>query len=174
MTIRPKKIPVVPVSDRPIIFNAIDRATLFSLGGCELLIQRAKMASVHCCHTNYWTKLPKFVHRKYASLVNIDVGTLLQIAHKKTRQNHEKNIQKKIYFRPTDPNFFTIWNRNHRYFLGLMIIKNGPNAIYRMQFIAFTLSSSAKSTLNVLGLVAGQRWPCMDCRAFVASSTDGY
>jgi hypothetical protein len=34
----------------------------------------------------------------------------------KNRQNHEKNIQKKIYFRPTDPNFFTIWNRNRRYF----------------------------------------------------------
>jgi hypothetical protein len=31
-------------------------------------------------------------------------------------KNHEKNIQKKNYFRPTDPNFFTIWNRNHRYF----------------------------------------------------------
>jgi hypothetical protein len=27
-------------------FNAIDRATLFSPGGCGLLIQRAKMASV--------------------------------------------------------------------------------------------------------------------------------
>jgi hypothetical protein len=49
----PKKIPVVPLPDRPIIFcrayyffNAIDRATLFSPGGCGLLIQRAKMASV--------------------------------------------------------------------------------------------------------------------------------
>ena len=31
-------------------------------------------------------------------------------------KNHEKNIQKKNYFRPTDPNFFTIWNRNHKYF----------------------------------------------------------
>jgi hypothetical protein len=49
-----------------------------------------------CCHTNYWTKWPKFVHRKYASLVNIDVGTLLQIAQQKKCQNHEKNIQKKI------------------------------------------------------------------------------
>jgi hypothetical protein len=57
-------------------FNAIDLATLFSLGCCRLLTQRAKMAL--CCHTNYWTKLPKFVHRKYTSLVNIDVGTLLQ------------------------------------------------------------------------------------------------
>ena len=51
---RPKKIPVVPVS-RPtlffsanpiIFFNTIDRATLFSPGGCGLLVQRAKMASV--------------------------------------------------------------------------------------------------------------------------------
>ena len=30
------------------------------------------------------TKLPKFVHGKYASLVNIDVGTLLKIAQQKT------------------------------------------------------------------------------------------
>jgi hypothetical protein len=50
---RRKKIPVVPVPDRPyfflstlLFFNAIDRATLFSPGGCGLLIQRAKMASV--------------------------------------------------------------------------------------------------------------------------------
>ena len=67
----------------------------------RLLIQRAKMAS------NYWTKLPKFVHRKYASLVYIDVGTLLQIAQQKTRKNHKKiYIQKKNYFRPTDPGIF--------------------------------------------------------------------
>ena len=69
-----------------------------------------------CCHTNYWTKLPKFVHRKYASLVNIDVGTLLQIAQQKTAKTMKKIFKKKIYFQPTDPNFFTIWNRNHRYF----------------------------------------------------------
>jgi hypothetical protein len=68
-----------------------------------------------CCQTNYWTKLPKFVHRKYASLVNIDVGTLLQIAQQKTTKTM-KIFKKIIYFRPTDPNFFTIWNRNHRYF----------------------------------------------------------
>jgi hypothetical protein len=41
-------------------------------------------------------------------LLNIDVGTLLQIAQQKKRQNHGKNIGKKIYFQPTDPNFFTI------------------------------------------------------------------
>jgi hypothetical protein len=43
-----------------------------------------------CCHTNYWTKLPKFVHRKYASLVNIDVGTLLQITQQKTAKTMKK------------------------------------------------------------------------------------
>jgi hypothetical protein len=68
-----------------------------------------------CCHTNYWTKLPKFVHRNYASLVNIDVGTLLQIAQQKPPKPWKK-YSKKIYFQPTDPNFFTIWNWNHRYF----------------------------------------------------------
>ena len=31
-----------------------------------------------------------------ASLVNIDVRTLLQIAQPKKRQNHERNIQKKF------------------------------------------------------------------------------
>jgi hypothetical protein len=31
-------------------------------------------------------------------------------------KNHEKNIQKKNYFRPTDPNFLAIWNRNHIFF----------------------------------------------------------
>ena len=36
-----------------------------------------------CYHTNYWTKLPKLIHRKYASLVDIDVGTLLKIAQQK-------------------------------------------------------------------------------------------
>jgi hypothetical protein len=48
-----KKIPVVPVPDRPyfslptlLFFSTIDRTTLFSPGGCGLLIQRAEMASV--------------------------------------------------------------------------------------------------------------------------------
>jgi hypothetical protein len=41
--------------------------------------------------------LPKFVHRKYTSLVNIDVGTVLKITQqKKTHQNHEKKYLKKI------------------------------------------------------------------------------
>jgi hypothetical protein len=80
-----------------------------------------------CCHTNYWTKLPKFVHRKYASLVNIDVGTLLKIAQQKTAKTMKKIFKKKIYFRPTYstsyPIFFTIWNRNHRYFLLLAYLE---------------------------------------------------
>jgi hypothetical protein len=63
-----------------------------------------------CCHTNYWTKLPKFVHRKYASLVNIDVGTVLQIAQQKPPKPWKK-------YSISDPNFFTIWNRNHGYFI---------------------------------------------------------
>jgi hypothetical protein len=49
-----------------------------------------------CCHTNYWTKLPKFVHWKYASLVNIDVGTLLQIAQQKNAKTMKKILKKKI------------------------------------------------------------------------------
>jgi hypothetical protein len=46
------------------------------------------------------------VHRKYASLVNIDVGTLLQIAQAKNRQNHEKNIQKKYFISDLPTLFF--------------------------------------------------------------------
>ena len=49
-----------------------------------------------CCHTNYLTKLPKFVHRKYATLVNIDVGTLLQIAQQKTAKTMKKIFKKKF------------------------------------------------------------------------------
>jgi hypothetical protein len=40
----------------------------------------------------------------------------------------KKNIQKQNYFRPTDPNFFGIWNRNHRYFffyLSTLVKHNG-------------------------------------------------
>jgi hypothetical protein len=94
-----KKIPVVPVSRstlffsaHPIIFvNTIDRATLFSPG------TRTACQNGVCCHNNYWTRLPKFVRRNYASLVNIDVGTPLKIAQQKNpNQNHEKNIQKNL------------------------------------------------------------------------------
>ena len=51
-----------------------------------------------CCHTMYRTKLPKFVHRKYASLVNIDVGTLLQITQQKTAKTMKKKIFLKRFF----------------------------------------------------------------------------
>jgi hypothetical protein len=37
-----------------------------------------------------------FVHRKYASLVNIDVGTLLQIAQQKTAKTMKKIFKKKF------------------------------------------------------------------------------
>jgi hypothetical protein len=40
--------------------------------------------------------LPKFVHRKYASLVNIDVRTLLQIAQQKTTKDMKKILKKKF------------------------------------------------------------------------------
>jgi hypothetical protein len=40
--------------------------------------------------------LPKFVHRKYASLVNIDVGTLLQFAQQKTAKTMKKIFKKKF------------------------------------------------------------------------------
>jgi hypothetical protein len=39
--------------------------------------------------------LPKFVHRKYASLVNIDVGTPLQIAQQKIAKTMKKKYSKK-------------------------------------------------------------------------------
>jgi hypothetical protein len=100
---RKKKIPVVPVPDRPYFFPL---TLLFFQHDwlCDPIFSRWLLAAHTacqngvCCHTNYWTKLPKFVHGKYASLVNIDVGTLLQIAQQKNRQNHEKNIQKKNLF----------------------------------------------------------------------------
>jgi hypothetical protein len=41
------------------------------VAGCSYSIPKWRLLS----HTNYWTKLPKFVHRKYASLVNIDEMT---------------------------------------------------------------------------------------------------
>jgi hypothetical protein len=97
--IKLKKIPVVPVPDRPYFF--LPTLLFFqSDWPCDPIfsgwLQAAHTACQNdiCCHTNYWTKLPKFVHRKYTSLVNIDAGTLLQIAQQKNRQNHEKIFQK--------------------------------------------------------------------------------
>jgi hypothetical protein len=86
---------VVPIPDRPYyFFNAIDRATLFSPGGCGLLVQRAKMASVVTLIIE--PNCRNLSNRKYASLVNVDVGTLQQISPQK-RQNHEKKIFKKKF-----------------------------------------------------------------------------
>ena len=101
--IRAKKIPVVPVPDRPYFF--LPTLLFFQRNWpCDPIFSRWLRAA-HTAYTNYWTKLPKFVHRKYASLVNIDVGTQLQIAQQKTA----KTMKKIYYFRPTDPNFFTIF-----------------------------------------------------------------
>jgi hypothetical protein len=121
---------VVPVPDRPYFF--LPTLLFFHRDWLCDPIFSTWLRAAHtacqngvCCHTNYWTKLPKFVHRKYASLVNIDVGTLQQIAQQKTAKTMKKIFLKIIYFRPTDPNFFTIWNRNHRYFFyALCIIKS--------------------------------------------------
>jgi hypothetical protein len=84
--LRPKKIPVVLVPDpiffcRPYyFFNAIDHATLFSPGGCGLLIQRAKMASV------------------VTLIIEPNcLGTLLKIAQQKTAKTMKK-IFKTFFF----------------------------------------------------------------------------
>jgi hypothetical protein len=45
--------------------------------------------------------LLKFFHRKYTSLVNIDVGTLLQIAQQKTAKTIEKYSKNIISDLPT-------------------------------------------------------------------------
>jgi hypothetical protein len=60
-------------------FNAIDRATLFSLGGAR---NHPEKIGLHGQSSNA---------TKMASVVTLII---------------EKNIQKKNYFRPTDPNFF--------------------------------------------------------------------
>ena len=98
-----KKILVVPVPHRPysflptLLFFQCDWLCDPIFSGWLRAAHTACQNGVYC-HTNYWTKLPKFVHRKYTSLVDIDVGTLLQIAQQKTRQNHEKNSSKKNLF----------------------------------------------------------------------------
>ena len=81
-----------------------------------------------CCHTNYWTKLPKFVHSRYESLLNI-------------AQQKNAKIMKKIFKKTLFPTFFTIWNRNHRYLflglnlnLGLASVKCFADCLYQMNF----------------------------------------
>jgi hypothetical protein len=98
---RPKKIPVVPVPDRSYFF--LPTLLFFQRDWpCDPIFSRWLRAAHTacqngvCCHTNYWTKLPKFVHRKYASLVNIDVGTILQIAQQKNGKTMKKLVKKKI------------------------------------------------------------------------------
>jgi hypothetical protein len=97
-----KKQPVVPVPDRPYFFLPTLEVLFFqSDWPCDPIFSRwlraARTACQNaiCCRTNYWTKLPKFVHRKYASLVNIDVGTRLQIAQQKTAKTMKKIFKKK-------------------------------------------------------------------------------
>jgi hypothetical protein len=92
---------VVPVPDRPYFF--LPTLLFFQRDWpCDPIFSRWLRAAHTacqngiCCHTNYWTKLPKFVHRKYAFLVNIDVGTLLQIAQQKTAKTMKKIFKKKI------------------------------------------------------------------------------
>jgi hypothetical protein len=108
-----KKQPVVPVPDRPYFF--LPTLLFFQRDWlCDPVFSRWLQAAHTacqngvCCHTNYWTKLPKFVHRKYASLVNIDVGMSCKSPSKKPPKTMKKLFKKKIYFQPTDPNFFTI------------------------------------------------------------------
>jgi hypothetical protein len=47
-----------------------------------------------CCHNNYWTKLPTFVRRNYASLVNID--WCRDSTENRPAKKHEKKFKKKI------------------------------------------------------------------------------
>jgi hypothetical protein len=99
--IRRKKITVVPVPNQPYFF--LPTLLFFPRDWPYDPIFSRWLRAAHtacqngiCCHTNYWTKFPKFVHRKYASLVNIDVGNLLQIAQQKTAKTMKK-IFKKIF-----------------------------------------------------------------------------
>jgi hypothetical protein len=103
----PKKIPVIPVPDRPYFFLP----TLLFLQcdwRCDPIFS-GWLRAAHtvcqngvCCHTNYWTKLPKFVHMKYVSLVNIDVGTLLKIPQQKNTKTMKKYSKKNLFptYRP--------------------------------------------------------------------------
>jgi hypothetical protein len=108
---------------------------------------------LRAAYTVCQTKLPKFVHRKYASLINIDVGTLLKIAQQKTAKTMKKIFKKKcisylptlifsryetgttgIFFRPSDTGNFRPWltatyNERIWYFLTL-IIAGWPPSIY--------------------------------------------
>jgi hypothetical protein len=103
--LRPKKIPVVPVSRLTLFFSAdpIIFATRLTMQPYFLWVVAG--CSYVYCHNNYWIKLPKFIHRKYTSLVNIDVGSLLNIAQQKNAKTMKKIFKNNFYFRPTYPIF---------------------------------------------------------------------
>jgi hypothetical protein len=114
---RPKKIPVVPVPTRPYFFLP----TLLFFQALFLRAAHTACQNGACCHTNYWTKLPKFVHRKYASLVNIDVGTLLQITQQKNAKTMKKIFEKKCISDLPTLIFSRYETGNTGIFLGLSI-----------------------------------------------------
>jgi hypothetical protein len=80
--------------------------------------------------------LPKFVHRKYASLVNIDVGTLLQIAQQKNAKTMKKIFKKKII--PDLPTLIF-----SRYETGTTVI-----FFLRLSFCVLTSRSASQSFVN--------------------------
>ena len=83
--------PTDPIfSADPIIFS-----TRLTVQPYFLRAARTACQNGICCHNNYWTKLPKFVHRNYASLVNIDVGYWKSPSKKLPKP--WKNIQKKLF-----------------------------------------------------------------------------
>jgi hypothetical protein len=87
------KKPMVPVPDRPYFFSA--DPIIFSMQSKSGWLRAAHSACQNrvCC----WTKLPKFVHRKYISIVNIDVGSLLKIAQQKTSKTMKKYFLNNLF-----------------------------------------------------------------------------
>jgi hypothetical protein len=59
-----------------------------------------------------------------------------------------------MYFQPTDPNFFTIWNRNHRYFFLRLISKlfqSGAGTVYLMYQSVLCLTKICQIIFNYVG-----------------------
>jgi hypothetical protein len=113
---------MVPVPDRPYFFlrTLLFFSTRFTVRPKPIFsgwLRAARTACQNgvCCHNNYWTKLPKFVGRNYASLVNIDVGTLLKIAQQKNAKTIFSHLPTLIFsryetettgfFRPNEENY---------------------------------------------------------------------
>jgi hypothetical protein len=101
--VRHKKKPVVPVPDRPYFF--LPTLLFFQRDWpCDPIFSRWLRAAHTacqngvCCHTNYWTKLPKFVHRKYASLVKsiLMSGLYCKSPSKKPPKPWKKYLKKKF------------------------------------------------------------------------------